>query len=372
MRILMLVSYPKIRGPLPKITPLIVQSLRHQGCEVTTAYWGRHRDAEGWMDKIVGRAQDVAAVRRVLKQQQFDLMVVTTAHDRVAMLRDIPLLLATRGKRPPTVLQFHGSEPNTIQNGARPVFGFLSDFLVRMADGVMVLSSEERDLWQAVSPAGRFFVVTNPFVPYSEPLDNTRDRVPGGHTPVVLFVGRFIREKGIFDLLDAVAALPSDVAVRLVMAGGGIEEAELRRRTKKLGLDDRVDIVGYLEGERLQAAYRNADLFVLPTTWAEGFPTVLSEAMAAELPIVTTRMRGTADHLIEGVHSLFVPPHDPVALSAAIRRLVLDMDLRVAMGRANRRKVADFAPGTVGRHYLDVLRAVQANASAVCAVSAAG
>jgi glycosyltransferase involved in cell wall biosynthesis len=373
MRILILVSYPDIWGPLPKVTPLIVRSLRDLGCNVTTAHWGRHHDAEGWGEKVIGRLRDVAAIRRLLGESRFDLLVVTTAHDWVAVLRDIPLLVATWRRRPPTVLQFHGSQPDSILSGSRPLFRLLSRLLIRMADGVMVLSSEERDQWQTICPTGRFFVVTNPFEPpESVPPGPVRGLSVGGEPPVVLFVGRLIPEKGIFELLKAIAALLPDTPVRLMMVGSGSTEDELRRTIESLGLEHRVTLAGYLEGERLQAVYQDADLFVLPTSWSEGFPTVVSEAMAAGLPIVTTRLRGTADHLEEGINALFVPPHDPSALAAAMRRLLLDPELRATMAQANRQKVRGFAPSLVGRHYLDVLQAVQAKASDACAVSAAG
>jgi glycosyltransferase involved in cell wall biosynthesis len=372
MRILILVSYPDIRGPLPKVTPLIVKSLRDLGCDVTTAHWGRHHDAEGWGEKMIGRSRDVAAIRRLLGESRFDLLVVTTAHDWVAVLRDIPLLMATWRRRPPTVLQFHGSQPDTILSGSRPVFGLLSRLLIRMADGVMVLSSEERDQWQTICPTGRFFVVTNPFeLPESAPPRPVRGPSAGGEPPVVLFVGRLIREKGVFELLEAVAGLLPETPLRLMMVGSGSTEDELRRTIESLGLQHRVTLAGYLEGERLQAAYRDADLFVLPS-WSEGFPTVVSEAMAAGLPIVTTRLRGTADHLEEGINALFVPRRDPRALAAAMRRLLLDPELRAAMAQANRQKVRGFAPSSVARHYLEVLQAIQAQASDACAVSAAG
>ncbi len=368
MRILMLVSRPHIQGPLPKLTPLLVGALRDLGCEVETACWGRRRERESWPEKVIGRVRDIGHVRRMLGRRRYDVCVVTTAHDWAALLRDLPLLAVTRRRRTPTVLHFHGSQPDRVRAGGHGPFGWLSLRLVRMADAVMVLSSEERSQWEALHPSGGFYVVTNP---YEHPRGR-RASPATPHVPVLLFVGRLMPAKGVFDLLEAVALLNRTEPWRLLMIGDGSAEGELRSRIEVLGLGDRVTLAGYLTGERLQDAYELADVFVLPTTWAEGFPTVITEAMAAGLPVVTTRLRGAADHLVEGVHALFVPPRDPGALAARLGRLLGDPALRAAMGRANREKVKEFAPPIVGRRYLEILRAIQARATSSCAESAAG
>jgi glycosyltransferase involved in cell wall biosynthesis len=80
--------------------------------------------------------------------------------------------------------------------------------------------------------------------------------------------------------------------------------------------------------------------------------------MDAGLPVVTTRIRGMADHLREGVHALTIAPRDVAALVHALQRILTDAELRARMGRANREKVRDFAPEIVGREYLAVLREI--------------
>src|SRR5581483_7773435 len=107
--------------------------------------------------------------------------------------------------------------------------------------------------------------------------------------------------------------------------------------------------------EELAVSYRDADVFVLPTYHPEGFPTAISEAMSAGLPVVTSNVRGNADHLIEGRNALFVPPRDPDALAEALERVLSDPRLRERMARANREKVKEFAPERVARGYVDVL-----------------
>jgi glycosyltransferase involved in cell wall biosynthesis len=116
-------------------------------------------------------------------------------------------------------------------------------------------------------------------------------------------------------------------------------------------------VAGHVNETSLRCAYESADIFVLPS-WSEGLPTVLLEAMDAGLPIVTTRIRGAADHLQEGVHACLVPPRNPERLREALAKMIANDDLRSRMGKANREKIKEFAPEAVAREYLMVLRQI--------------
>ena len=119
-----------------------------------------------------------------------------------------------------------------------------------------------------------------------------------------------------------------------------------------------VTFAGYLDGPHLARAYQKSTIFVLPTYWPEGFPNVIAEAMHFGLPIVTTQIRGQADHLKEGVHARFVPARDPARLAQILAELLNDAPLRAEMGRANREKVKDFAPEKIGYEYLKALQEI--------------
>jgi glycosyltransferase involved in cell wall biosynthesis len=357
MNILMLAPHPGVRGPVPKHTPILVEGLRALGAAITLEPWGRHHDREGVAAKLTSRFGDIRRVRRRLREDAYDLLVVKTAHDWNTLVRDIALLRAVRGLCPAAVLQFHGSDPAGLASLPRwHPFRIATSRLMDLADGALVLSSEEKRQWEAAFPRARFEVVKNPFVPLP-PVETHPNADPD---PVFLFVGRLMAEKGVFETLEAFARLRVSAPARLVIAGDGPAADQVRARAESLGLADAVRVTGYLGPEELARAYARADVFVLPTYWKEGCPTAILEAMQAGLPVITTALRGAADYLEEGVHALFVPPRDPAMLVNAMESLRADPSLRRRLGDANREKLKEFSRDPVARGYRDALERIMA------------
>ena len=150
---------------------------------------------------------------------------------------------------------------------------------------------------------------------------------------LVLSVGRLRYYKGLDTLLYALPGLPS---VRSVIVGSGPMEVEWRALAASLGVAERVHFTGEVPDADLPVYYRAADLFVLPANArAEAFGTVLTEAMAAGLPCVTTEVGSATSWVVQdGVTGRVVPPRDPSALAQAIRSILDDPERCRAMGRA--------------------------------------
>lgn len=350
----MLAPRPGVRGPLPKHTPILVDALVSLGCEVVLEPWSRRHDQESLTGKIISRSLGIPGIRRLVKAQRFDMMVVKTSHEWPSLLANLPLLAATRRLVPRIVVQFHGGRSDLLVAPGNHAFKAASAALFALSDGVLVLSTEEARDSHSFWPRGCFRVVANPCA--GHPADGgVREAARGREGPLtLLFVGRLIKEKGIFETLSAFATLAEGRDCRLVIAGDGPDAADVARRVERVGLDGKVSLLGFLSGEQLLDVYRKADVFVFPS-YREGFPTAITEALAAGLPVVTTRTRGMADHLVEGVNALFVTPRDTVGLTVALERLVSDVELRTRMSTANRIKVTHFAPKVVAEQYLQAL-----------------
>jgi glycosyltransferase involved in cell wall biosynthesis len=359
MRILMLAPHRGIRGPMRRISQLLVQGLRESGCDVSIEPWGRHNDEEGRLAKAFGRSADVLHIRRAVSASKPECVVVQTSHEWPSIVRDLVLLAAIRAKAPHVILQFHGGHAERLVAPDNRLFKYATSVLLALADGALVLSSDELHAFEAFCPGGRFQLVNNPFEEVTRPGALARGK--GSHThkpPSLLFAGRLLPEKGVLEAVDAVAMLKERRTAHLVIAGAGPVEDELAIRIRERQLSDEVTLVGHLPPSRLRQAYEDAEAFLLPTYWPEGFPTVITEAMSAGLPIVTTKTRGIADHLEEGVNALFVPARDALALARALERLLSDDQLRKRMSNANRAKVQEFAPERVAPAYLNALRRI--------------
>ncbi|MBE9636038.1 glycosyltransferase [Salipiger mangrovisoli] len=161
----------------------------------------------------------------------------------------------------------------------------------------------------------------------------------GGQT--LLFVGRLAAVKGVPVLLRALADLaPRHPELRLRLIGDGPERIALETLAQELGLGERTEFLGYRGQAEVAEAVSHADVFVLPS-FAEGVPVVLMEAMAAQVPVVTTRIAGVPELVEDGTSGLLVPPGETGALAEALEALIAAPERRRAMGAAGRTKVAE-------------------------------
>ncbi|MEM9942142.1 MAG: glycosyltransferase family 4 protein [Planctomycetota bacterium] len=166
----------------------------------------------------------------------------------------------------------------------------------------------------------------------------------GNEIPSVLFVGRFLREKGVFELMDAVRKLKQQgLQFKLTMCGD-IDHGNLSSATAdecKLWMrEGLVDFMGRVDDVRPKLA--EADLVVLPS-YREGTPRSLLEAMATGRPIVTTDVPGCRNVVEHQVNGLMVPSRSSDALADAMSTMIQDANLRRQMGEAGRLKaVAEF------------------------------
>lgn len=174
------------------------------------------------------------------------------------------------------------------------------------------------------------------------------DTPRGAPAKRLLFVGRLAVVKGLPVLLRAlhqVAAEHPDL--RLTLIGDGPERAALEDEARALGLSGMVDFVGYKGQGEVAQALRDADILVLPS-FAEGLPVVLMEALAARVPVLTTRIAGVGELVEDGVSGRLVAPGDPAELADALRAMLnAPPEVHAAMGQAGRaRVVAEFDSAT--------------------------
>lgn len=239
----------------------------------------------------------------------------------------------------PTVTTVHG--PSRM-GGKAHVYEFIQRKLLRRFDAVVAVS---RPIAEGVRsdgvPENRIYIVPNACPENIGRLDRRAARralgLPGDGF-VVGWVGRLISAKGADVFLKALAML-NDLPLLASVVGDGIERPGLEARARSIGLNGRVTFHGSVEhAAQLFPAF---DLFVLSSR-TEGTPITLLEAMAAEIPIVATRVGGVPDVVCES-EAYLVPSEDPVALAGAIRMACDDpYGAKERAGRARGRLSSDF------------------------------
>ena len=165
---------------------------------------------------------------------------------------------------------------------------------------------------------------------------------PAERPAVIAAVGRLVQKKGFDDLLGAAALLiDQGREVQIVLVGSGEREAELRVQAERLGLGERLQMLGGLPQHKVAQIVAGAAVFAAPCVVGtdgnrDGLPTVLLEAMALGTPCVATPVTGIPEVIEHEVTGLLVPERDPQALAAALARVLDDPDLRVSLAKAAR------------------------------------
>ncbi len=189
------------------------------------------------------------------------------------------------------------------------------------------------------------------------------DRDDRDSTPIALAVGRFVEKKGFEHLIRAVAIAGDRSAFRVRLVGDGELRPGLERLARELGVEDRIEFVGWLSNREVGGAMREADLFVAPSVTAadgdmEGMPLVIAEAMATGLPVIGSRHSGIPEAVREGINGVLIDERDDHALADGLIRFS-DPAIRRAAGRRSRGIVeTDFNSTTQGRRLADVLRRI--------------
>ena len=161
----------------------------------------------------------------------------------------------------------------------------------------------------------------------------------------ILFVGRLIPEKGVFDLLEAYGRLENDYRQEtgLIFVGDGASRPALECRAQEISPGE-VRLPGFLHREDLAVFYALADALILPTH-TDPWGLVVNEAMACGLPVITTTVAGCAADLIEDEwNGYLVPPRNPERLKVAIGRMLNNPALREQMGRRSAERILNYSP----------------------------
>lgn len=278
---------------------------------------------------------DALHLFRLLGKECFDVVHINPSLNTKSLLRDGLFMLVLRLKKQNTLVFFHGWDEKL---SARIQKSAVRCWLMRQAFGhsprILVLASGFRDqLVEMGLDVNNISTITTMFD--GKQLRSVR-KPRRMHGQNILFLSRFVHEKGLFELIDAFSRISKKFPdARMVMAGEGPSRDELEQAIKQSGLADVVELPGYIRGEDKAVLLTNADIFVLPTYYGEGCPVSMLEAMAAGLAIVSTPVGGIPDILHDGVNGALLESANPELIYDALHDLLSSEEKLAVISQTN-------------------------------------
>ena len=316
------------------------------------------------MRRTIAPLSDARATRRLVELiREHNTDVVHAHSSKAGVLGRLAARAARRhGQRPvsvytPNAFAFSGARPWW----ARQLYRGIERWLGRHAtDALICVSCSElgQARRHAIAAPERMVLIENAIdvTRFAGPVDPAAAKIALGldpGRPVVGFVGRLARQKGVTCMIKAaLRVLEAGVAVQFLLVGEGELETALREMVRAYRVEDSVFLVGYRpEIPEVMAAL---DILMLPSLY-EGLPYTLMEAMAAGRPVIASRVGGNRDLIDDGKNGLLVPPGDPTALAESVIRLLAEPWTRDRMGaQALAAAHSRPAPEEMARHVVDL------------------
>lgn len=306
--------------------------------------------------------RDQMNYRDALRSTEVDLVHLNPSLTARSIYRDGLFFQWAKQRDLPVLVHIHGWEHHTAD---RIDGGLLGGFFRRTlgrGDAFVVLAEEFRTRLLSWGVDAEVHLGTTA-------VDNTlldgfsidaklNEHSPGSATKV-LFLARIERDKGIYETIEACSQLLGEgTPVHLTVAGDGSELENVKAlAAEKLGSS--VTFLGFILGEEKTKALRENDLYVLPTSHAEGMPASVLEAMALGLPVITRPMGGLRDFFLDGEHGYLMDEVDPATVASLVRKLALDEALWSKMSEtAHRYASGRFLGSQVAAHLVGVYRTI--------------
>lgn len=296
---------------------------------------GRNETAFGCALRLIASPVRLGAT---LLAHRAAIVHINTALTVRAYWRDLAYAVVAKLCGARVIYQIHGGPlPQAFCRGSRLLAAFVRATL-RLADAIVAGYKSECEAFRQLLGSTQVLLFPNAVdhAPYAK---LTRSGASPQEPLRLLYIGRLVPEKGLAELLEALALTRGRcVETQLVVAGTGPAETSLREvaADRRLG---NVHFVGPVRGAAKMNLLAWAHVFVLPTYHVEGLPYALLEGMAAGLAVIATPVGAIADLVEDGSNGLLIEPRSPPAIAAAIHRLASDRAALAQMSTAARASV---------------------------------
>ncbi|THU40966.1 glycosyltransferase family 4 protein [Niastella caeni] len=316
--------------------------------------YGRNDSSAGKIKKLWGVIAKALNIVKELYAFSPDILYLNSRFEPVGTTRDFITVLIIKLfylRRVKIVIKTHGSDVSVLQQASFFYRKLMIPFLRKHVDAWFFLSNEEKEMVRQYDEAlaRKIFITANIVDPgRSVASVEFREKYALDEQKFkVLFVGRIVREKGVFSLLESIPMLTCKDDCQFVFVGDGPDLEKLKKRTEALEITKFTRFPGFIPDHECDHFYANADMLAFPTYFNEGFPMALFKSVAAGLPVITTRIRAARDHLSSPDNVLWVDGESPESVAKAINTLYENHALRKTMSENNRQIAKKFSRGQV-------------------------
>lgn len=233
-----------------------------------------------------------------------------------------------------------------------------SRYWTPMKENVDLFHSPSRQLYSHIKRLG---LKNSKYIPlgidtkFHEPVTKSENE-----RPTLLFVGALAEQKGIKVLVEAMRHVTKhNPNVLLKIAGRGDLEGWVEEKTSEYALEDNVELLGFVDHNKVRDLYIEADVFVLPSVWHEQFGLVGPEALACETPCVGSNIGGIPEWLHHNEWGLLVPSNESDDLAEALITLIDDPEKRKVFGKKGREFVLkEYGADKYANNILEMIESV--------------
>lgn len=328
MKVLMLGNDPSVKGG---ITSVISQLLAHDWNSegIDMKFIPTYVETNN-VRKILFFAKALRRINKELKTNKPDVVHMHMSY-KGSFTRKFFLHKLCKKNNIPDIIHLHGSEFKKWFDESDDKKKEQIQTLLKESAGFIVLGDKWNKAVKEIEPKTNTVVVSNTVhipdytVEWKQPF-------------TVLFMGVLIKRKGVADLINAIYLLNKENKldnVRLVIAGSGAEEPELKAMCTQLGLDNYIEFAGWTAGEKKEKLFRESQMLVLPS-YNEGLPIAILEAISCGMPVVAANVGDISSAVIDGENGYLIEPGDVLAIKQAIEKIVWDPEVFNKMVTASR------------------------------------
>jgi len=283
---------------------------------------------KGFLSRIFRMFHDYYKFVKCLKTNNIDLVHINPSLDLKSFIRDGIFALIAKVNKKKTVVFFRGWE-KSFEARIEHSFVWMFKFFFGKSDAFIVLAEQFKktlERWGIVQPIYQAITVVDEDLLAGFDIQNALKKRQSSEKWRVLFLSRIIRNKGIYETIEAVSHLKAKYPmIELIVAGDGDELEKVKSLVNNRKMSN-VTFVGYVRGKEKRSMFEKSQVFCFPS-YGEGLPSSIVEAIAYGLPVVTRPVGGLADFFKNEVHGFITDSLNPDIFANLIERLFLNKEL---------------------------------------------